>query len=329
MRATVRYRLDPPPPPGEPTLTDAVGEVLVNSDDEIVVETRRGVVRIPRDLVVATRIIPPKPQRRGVVGGSLAPLELHRAVADGWPAMTTDSLGDWLLRASRGFTGRANSVLPVGDPGLPLIPALDAVEAWYAARHLPANLTIAGPVGFDPAADPVGAAVLARGYVVSDPSLFLTADAAEVSRELSDAATQTVAAVGDSVSVEIGDELTEVWLTAYGGYRSGDREEIHAVMTGSPAQRFATARADGTVVGVGRLGVSGDWAGIAAMWVDPEYRRRGLARAMMRELASAAPDLGASRLHLQVWAHNAPALALYERIGFRRHHAYVNAVTSG
>ena len=26
MRATVRYRLDPPPPPGEPTLTDAVGE---------------------------------------------------------------------------------------------------------------------------------------------------------------------------------------------------------------------------------------------------------------------------------------------------------------
>ena len=42
-------------------------------------------------------------------------------------------LGSWLLRADGGFTGRANSALPLGDPGLPLAGAVDEVEAWYRA----------------------------------------------------------------------------------------------------------------------------------------------------------------------------------------------------
>ena len=43
-------------------------------------------------------------------------------------------LGDWLLRAAEGWTGRANSALPVGDPDRPLAAAIDAVERWYADR---------------------------------------------------------------------------------------------------------------------------------------------------------------------------------------------------
>ena len=68
VRATVRYRIEPPPPPGQPSLTDAVGTVLVNTADEVVLQTRRGELRIPRDRIVATRIIPNATPRRGVVG---------------------------------------------------------------------------------------------------------------------------------------------------------------------------------------------------------------------------------------------------------------------
>jgi len=60
--------------------------------------------------------------------------DLERAAALHWQAPDIQPLGDWLLRAAAGFTGRANSALPVGDPGLPLPDAVAAVEDWYRRR---------------------------------------------------------------------------------------------------------------------------------------------------------------------------------------------------
>ena len=37
-------------------------------------------------------------------------------MVDGWPPLERGELGGWMLRAAGGFTGRANSVLPLGDP---------------------------------------------------------------------------------------------------------------------------------------------------------------------------------------------------------------------
>ena len=52
----------------------------------------------------------------------------------GWP--THEPLGEWTLRSAGGFTGRANSCLAVGDPGLPIADAADRIVAYAArARH--------------------------------------------------------------------------------------------------------------------------------------------------------------------------------------------------
>ena len=85
-----------------------------------------------------------------------------------------------MLRASRGFTQRANSVVTAGSPGMPLAAALDAVERWYAARGLPPNLTVAGPAASTRRDDPLGALLLARGYPVARLTLALTASGEEV-----------------------------------------------------------------------------------------------------------------------------------------------------
>ena len=45
---------------------------------------------------------------------------------------------------------------------------------------------------------------------------------------------------------------------------------------------------------------------------------------MLVALARAADRAGAASLHLQTDTDNTTALALYERHGFERHHAYVN-----
>ena len=61
---------------------------------------------------------------------------LERAAARHWQAPDTEPLGEWLLRAADGFTGRANSALPLGDPGRPLPEAVTAVTEWYRRRGL-------------------------------------------------------------------------------------------------------------------------------------------------------------------------------------------------
>jgi ribosomal protein S18 acetylase RimI-like enzyme len=52
------------------------------------------------------------------------------------------------------------------------------------------------------------------------------------------------------------------------------------------------------------------------------FRRQGLAQDIVAALLAGAREAGASRAYLQVEAPNAPAIALYERYGFRTVFAY-------
>ena len=329
-RVVVRHRLEHPDPLSGATLTDVVGDLLGADADTLVVRTRRGEVRVPRALVTVVKEIPPTPSRRGAPHRALSVEDLQRVMVGAWPAMETEALGDWLLRASRGFTQRANSVVAVGSPGMPLAAALDVVERWYAARGLPPNLAVAGPVGFDPADDEVGAEALRRGYHRRVPTLTLTAPTRLVADHPPGGVSSSPVAMRDRRPVEVAAEMGDAWFTAYRSYRPVDDVAARAILTGSPDQVFATARdADGTVVGIGRLGLASAWGGIAAMWVGPASRRQGLASRLLTALAAAAAERGAASLHLQTDTDNAAALGLYERRGFERHHEYVNLSRAG
>jgi N-acetylglutamate synthase len=325
-RVVVRHRLRRPDALTGATLTDVVGDLLTIDADTLVVLTRRGEVRVPRALVMVVKQIPPTPSRRGAPHRALSVEDLQRVMVGAWPAMETEALGDWLLRASRGFTQRANSVVTTGSPGVPLPAALDAVERWYGARGLAPNLSLAGPVGFDPASDPVGAEALRRGWAGRVATATLTAPTRLLAGHPPVGTAEGVRAVGDPHDVvAVGHELTDAWLAAYRSYRPIDDEAARAILTGSPEQVFAAATdAGGRVVGIARLGLASAWGGIAAMWVDPAVRRQGLASDLLTALARAAARRGVASLHLQVDTDNTAALRFYERRGFERHHDYVN-----
>ena len=87
--------------------------------------------------------------------------DLEGAAALHWQAPETEPLGEWRLRAAAGFTGRANSALPVGDPGLPLPEAVAAVEDWYRRRDLRPMIVL--PQGAGP--DPLPAYLAERSWV--------------------------------------------------------------------------------------------------------------------------------------------------------------------
>jgi len=153
MRAVVRHRVDG-------GLSDALGQVVALDTDTITVETRRGPQVIARSDVTLAKEVPPRASRRGAPHRAISIDDLQLAMVDGWSPAERDRLGDWVLRAADGFTGRANSVLPVGDPGLPLEDAVARCESWYAARGLPSQFCLTGPVGSDAREDPLGALLL-------------------------------------------------------------------------------------------------------------------------------------------------------------------------
>ena len=49
--------------------------------------------------------------------------------------------------------------------------------------------------------------------------------------------------------------------------------------------------------------------------VDKDHRRRGIGKAMFREVRRRARSLGAQKVELMVWSHNRPAVKAYESYG--------------
>lgn len=130
---------------GSPEFTDTVG-VLTSWDQGVLLITKKDgqSVRISESSLVAGKIVPAAPARRRGPAASFE--ELSRVAARAWQPLESEPLGDWTLRAAAGFTRRANSVLPLGDPGIPLDDALARVTSWYARRSLPAYVQVAtGP----------------------------------------------------------------------------------------------------------------------------------------------------------------------------------------
>ena len=80
---------------------------------------------------------------------------------------------------------------------------------------------------------------------------------------------------------------------------------------------FLTAEADGEVVGyVGMLFVL-DEGYISNVAVRPDHRRHGVAEALLQALEARARALELRFLTLEVRESNAPAVALYEKRGYR------------
>ena len=327
-RVVVRWRLDAPDPATGATLTDAVGTLREVGADVLVVETAKGAVSIPVARVTAAKQVPPKPSRRGAAHLAISTDDLQRVMTPAWGAVERSSLGDWVLRASAGFTQRGSSVVPVGDPGLPLSEAVDHVEEWYAARGLPAKFALAGPEGFHPGDDVLGALLSSRGYTVGSRTLNLTAQRETV-----------VAADPGGPSLTLSDELTQEWLDAYRRTRAtvpgitetvlrdGPRVVFGSIAPGGGlSQQLGLRAADAagpTPVALARLAIGSGWGGLGAVWTDPAYRRRGLAAHLTAGLAALLRHHDTTLMHLQVEHDNAAAISLYRRMGFDTHSSYV------
>lgn len=85
----------------------------------------------------------------------------------------------------------------------------------------------------------------------------------------------------------------------------------------NPAAVFAAAELDGKTAGYAGMNRVLDECYVDNVAVFPQYRRLGIALALMEYLIHDAKENRASFITLEVRASNAGAIALYEKLGFR------------
>jgi N-acetylglutamate synthase len=287
---------------GREQYSDVLGELRSLTDEVAVVRKSDGTeVRVPVGDVVTGKRVPPRPIRRDTRrSGMPGDVELERIAALGWPGTETAEEGGWLLRAGGGFTGRANSALPLAAE-----PELAVLRTWYAARGLPVVVHVPLPARAD-----LYAALTERGWQDTYGAIVLTAATADL---------LATAPARDLPAVTVETAPGADWLSLY-HYRGGDLPAAAVpVLTAGAEPRFVTLRLDGRAVAICRTATTEGWLGLTAVEVDPAYRRRGLATHLLRQVAEATP---ARSVYLQTESDNTAALALYERAGFTRHHEY-------
>jgi GNAT superfamily N-acetyltransferase len=243
--------------------------------------------------------------------------DLERIAAQGWQGTSTATVGDWLLRAGHGFTGRANSVLPLGEPGCPLDPALGQVDDFYRDHHLPTVFQLPEDAAGSGLAELDGE-LQRRGWESYNRTAVMIAPMTTVLSNCPPAAGLRPATLEPVPSA--------AWLSGY-LYRGRPLPTTAvAVLTRAQSPVFAMLEDETSrePAGVARGVLNSGWLGITAVTVAPARRRAGIGRHLMGELARwAVSSPGAPHaVYLQVDTANTTAMTMYTRLGFTTHHHY-------
>lgn len=212
----------------------------------------------------------------------VTPLQAQRHGLALWPDLATEPLGDWVLRSSP--TSGARRANSVLAFGASGLDDADAYDRVVAHYEALGRRPIAAVLPGSGEHD----LFRSRGWVLEShdaDTLFQVAGLAQVARAVRAAGSRQARPA--SVTVQDG---------------------------------LAVARLGEDASGVAAY--ADDWVGFRSIEVARDQRRRGLGLAVMAALLEWGAEQGARTAYLQVLADNAPALALYGRLGFATHHAY-------
>ena len=229
---------------------------------------------------------------------------IERVCQRAWPALEEERLGDWRLRFAGGYTRRANSANPLNAAPRDMEHAITESRARYRARGLPSIFRI--PSFLDSAVD---AQLAAADYTREAESIVLFgADEGWRGR-------------GGDPDVQLSDDPISSWLASAARLR-GHGPDISPLFTRIVASldlpvAFASLQQGDAVVATGFAVVAEGLTCFEAIVTDSAWRGHGFGRRLVNELLAWGAQLGATGACLQVEADNAPAQAVYRRVGLK------------
>ncbi len=226
-------------------------------------------------------------------------VRMERCHVKAWPAFETRDIQGWHWRYSGGGSQRANSVSTVDFIGDDPVAAVEAAETLYRAKNTVARFQTfdhTQPAGLDNV-------LQARGYRETESTITMLK--------------RIVAGTAPS-DTERYNRAEPEWQQVYLGEITENRRAVNLrSLENIPWPRaFFGCRRDGWLISTA-LSVTGfGCAVVECVATRADSRRQGGADAVLRALEAWAATQDADLLGLQVVATNAPAIALYERLGY-------------
>lgn len=226
-----------------------------------------------------------------------------------WPALHTLYYDGWIARFANGVTKRANSVHMMYESTLETESKIKHCEKLYTRQNLPVCFKIteiACPSNIDTILDN-------HGY----------RHEFDVSVQTMDLKNSGIINDNNSIIVEKSDDK---WLDNYikmNEVHPSKRPVLQKIIDNILCDKcLLTYRVNGIPVGCG-LGVVEDrFIGLYDIVIDKNFRNRGWGKIMIENIMGWGISKGAEMSYLQVLTDNAPALRLYEKVGFKEEYKY-------
>ena len=234
---------------------------------------------------------------------------IEEAALNAWPALQQILFDGWILRFSKGYTKRANSVNPLYASSLDVGEKVDACEKLYAEKGLRPVFRLT-PFSSPPDLDQV---LENRGYRNADPTFVLHLN-------LRDHQIQPVP------SGELRVEGLDDWMDLFCQFSESPMEKHQAhreILQAIPSKRLLVSLVNsGQPVACGLGVLENRYFGLFDLVTDPHQRNKGYGAQVVSSLLKWAQDRDAWYAYLQVMRQNKPARHLYAKLGFEDAYQY-------
>ena len=226
-----------------------------------------------------------------------------------WPALEETLYDGWVLRASGGYTGRANSVNVVAPSSEKISQKIEFCEEWYQAHGLPPLFRIT-PLAVQ---EDLDTRLSKRGYQRIKNSFVLYRMLVDEDADFRPR--------GEMI-LESADDWAEHYqqISGKASAHAPIQRQILNRITGQVS--FITLCDAGQPVACGLGVLENGYLGVFSVLTAPSEWGKGWGAQLMSCLLRWARQKGGQHAYLQVDADNPPALRLYQKMGFTELYPY-------
>lgn len=226
-----------------------------------------------------------------------------------WPSLETLFYDGWIIRLSKGYTKRANSVNPLYPSNLEIHQKIDNCEKLFHSKKLPVIFKVTSG-NFHQDLDNL---LKEKGYASIEPTSVRALDIRNIpSPTIKD--------------IKVYSSPQGPWLESYCKFNNinSDHMDILESMLNSiiPEKYFVTLNINGSVVACGLGVLENGYMGLFDIVVDKAFREKGYGQQLILNLLDIGRNKGALYSYLQVMVRNIPAVHLYNKLGYKEKYKY-------
>ncbi|MGH7044889.1 MAG: GNAT family N-acetyltransferase [Stellaceae bacterium] len=242
------------------------------------------------------------------MNGSGLAWRVEEACLNAWPAPRQILLGGWLLRFGGGLTRRANSANPLAGPRREDTALVAQCQRLYRQHRQPTIFRLSTLID-----DTIDAQLAAMGYRSEGLSLVLHAGIGALRAH-------------HDPQVRLLSRPSLQWFAAMAAlqrHSAAEASRYRRIVRHLAVPAAFAAVADGD--GIAALAYGAVHDGLIcyqSVVTDPQRQRRGYAGRLIMALAAWGAEHGGAGACLEVEATNAPARALYQKLGFTELYRY-------